>query len=54
MTCRGFKWWGGHVEIMGRPGLYGGMARVQHDMSRIKYQHGLGATWGVRMVGSHF
>ena len=36
MDCilwRGSKWWDCHVEIMGRPGLYGGMARVLHDMS---------------------
>ena len=32
----------GHVEIMGKPGIYVGIARMQHDKSRVLYEHGQG------------
>ena len=32
----------GHVEIMGKLGIYVGIARMQHDKSRVLYEHGQG------------
>ena len=32
----------GHVEIMGKLGIYVGIARMQHDKARVLYEHGQG------------
>ena len=50
VTCPGFnvnmvRVQNGVAKVI-RPGLYGGKARVQHDVSRVYCEHGQGVTWG--------